>query len=194
MAMKEKIMPPLVLTLICVISSALLVLAYNLTYVDTTGIITDKLSEGLTEIYGTSGGFGVDAGLTYTVAAGDSGVESETFEGSVVLLGRVNGESAPSVAATVSGETVTDGDTFGVQATAALEADGIATLVADVAMEQVDYDEADFAGGQALDLTQLDDAKLTTLREEITRQTAKLGMSLLMHPGVMSDLTTLVSK
>ena len=57
MTMKEKIMPPLVLTLICVISSALLVLAYNLTYVDTTGIITDKLSAGLSEIYGTPDGF-----------------------------------------------------------------------------------------------------------------------------------------
>ena len=164
---------------------------------DVDGVKESSLTGALdvvSQADGTSGGFGVDAGLTYTVAAGDSGVESETFEGSVVLLGRVNGESAPSVAATVSGETVTDGDTFDVQATAALEADGIATLVADMAMEQVDYDEADFAGGQALDLTQLDDAKLTTLREEITRQTAKLGMSLLMHPGVMADLTTLVSK
>ena len=143
---------------------------------------------------GTSGGFGVDAGLTYTVAAGDSGVESETFEGSVVLLGRVNGESAPAVAATISGETVTDGDTFGVQATAALEADGIATLVADMTLEQVDYDEAAFAGGQAMNLTALDDAALQTLREEISKQTAKLGVSLLMHPGVMSDMMTLVSQ
>lgn len=57
MSLKEKIMPPLVLTLICVISSALLAFVYNLTYVDTTGIITDKLSAGLTEIYGTSDGF-----------------------------------------------------------------------------------------------------------------------------------------
>ena len=57
MSMKEKIMPPLVLTIICVISSALLVLAYNLTYVDTTGIITDKLSSGLTELYGSADDF-----------------------------------------------------------------------------------------------------------------------------------------
>ena len=57
MSTKEKIMPPLVLTIICVISSALLVLAYNLTYVDTTGIITDKLSAGLTELYGSADDF-----------------------------------------------------------------------------------------------------------------------------------------
>lgn len=57
MSLKDKIMPPLVLTLICVITSALLVAAYNVTYVDTTGIITDKLSAGLTEIYGSDSGF-----------------------------------------------------------------------------------------------------------------------------------------
>lgn len=55
--MKEKIMPPLVLTVICVITSALLTAAYNLTYTDTAGIITDKLSAGLTEIYGSADGF-----------------------------------------------------------------------------------------------------------------------------------------
>ena len=57
MSFKEKIMPPLVLTLICAIASALLAFAYNATYVDTTGVITDKLAGGLTEIYGDSTGF-----------------------------------------------------------------------------------------------------------------------------------------
>lgn len=57
MTAKEKIMPALVLTLVCVITSALLVAAYNATYVDTTGVITDKLAGGLTELYGTSEGF-----------------------------------------------------------------------------------------------------------------------------------------
>ncbi|MGN0665726.1 MAG: FMN-binding protein, partial [Huintestinicola sp.] len=57
MSLKEKIMPPVVLTLICIIASALLAFAYNATYVDTTGVITDKLAGGLTEIYGDSTGF-----------------------------------------------------------------------------------------------------------------------------------------
>ncbi|MBQ8781927.1 MAG: FMN-binding protein [Oscillospiraceae bacterium] len=53
----EKIKPPLVLTLICVIACGLLVAAYEATYVDNTGVITDKLAAGLTEIYGSSDGF-----------------------------------------------------------------------------------------------------------------------------------------
>ena len=54
---KEKIKPPLVLTLICIITCGLLVAAYEATYVDTTGVITEKLTAGLTEVYGSAGGF-----------------------------------------------------------------------------------------------------------------------------------------
>ena len=50
--MPEKIKGPLVLTVICAVVSALLIMVHNLTYVDTTGIITDELKKGLEEIYG----------------------------------------------------------------------------------------------------------------------------------------------
>lgn len=43
--MMSKIKPALVLSLITVFISALLIVAHNLTYVDTSGIITDKLKE-----------------------------------------------------------------------------------------------------------------------------------------------------
>ncbi len=54
---KEKIKPPLVLTLICIITCGLLVAAYRATYTDSTGVITDKLKAGLTELYGSADGF-----------------------------------------------------------------------------------------------------------------------------------------
>ncbi len=50
--MQSKIRGPLVLTVICTVVSALLIVVWNLTYVDTTGIITDALRTGLEEIYG----------------------------------------------------------------------------------------------------------------------------------------------
>ncbi len=53
----EKIKPPLVLTLICLITCGLLVAAYEATYVDNTGVITDKLTAALTEIYGSADGY-----------------------------------------------------------------------------------------------------------------------------------------
>ncbi|MCD7730817.1 MAG: FMN-binding protein [Oscillospiraceae bacterium] len=66
---EEKIKPSLVLTLICLITCALLVIAYEATYVDSTGVITDKMVAGLNEIYGTSYGFEMltnDDGSVYT--------------------------------------------------------------------------------------------------------------------------------
>lgn len=50
--MKSNIMPPLVLTIICAVVCGLLVLAYNATYVDNTGVLTDDMKTGCTEIFG----------------------------------------------------------------------------------------------------------------------------------------------
>ncbi len=50
--MKEKLMPPLVLMAICIVVSGLLIFAYNLTYVDTTGVLTDDLREGCEVVFG----------------------------------------------------------------------------------------------------------------------------------------------
>lgn len=90
MSTKEKIMPPLVLTIICVISSALLVLAYNLTYVDTTGIITDKLSAGLTELYGSADDF--------TMLINDDGTV-KTYDGVTSVIVDNNGHTAFEITA-----------------------------------------------------------------------------------------------
>lgn len=76
----EKIKPPLVLTLICIITCGLLVAAYEATYVDTAGVITDKLTAGLTELYGSAEGFEMlknDDGTVLTC----EGVTSVLFDG-----------------------------------------------------------------------------------------------------------------
>ncbi|MBR1752216.1 MAG: FMN-binding protein [Ruminococcus sp.] len=49
---KQYILPPLVLTLICAAVSSLLALAYDATYVDETGVMTDKLSAACEEAAG----------------------------------------------------------------------------------------------------------------------------------------------
>ncbi|MGN0601713.1 MAG: FMN-binding protein [Oscillospiraceae bacterium] len=50
--MKNNVMPPLVLTLICIVVSGLLVFAHNKTYKDTTGVMTDELKAGCEDIFG----------------------------------------------------------------------------------------------------------------------------------------------
>lgn len=48
----KKIMPTAVLCLICIVVCALLVGAYELTYVDNTGVMTDELNAGCEELFG----------------------------------------------------------------------------------------------------------------------------------------------
>lgn len=50
--MKNNIMPPLVLTIICIVVSGLLVFVHDLTYKDTTGVMTDELKAGCKEVFG----------------------------------------------------------------------------------------------------------------------------------------------
>lgn len=45
-------MPPLVLTLICIIVCGLLVIAHDAAVKDTTGVLTDEMKKGCTEIFG----------------------------------------------------------------------------------------------------------------------------------------------
>lgn len=140
---------------------------------------------------GTSLGFGVDAGLDFEVTAGDAGQESETFDGRVVLNGRENGENAALVSATVSGMTTTDGESFVMNATGALGLDGAGMLVADVTLEQGEYEDIAFAGGQVIDLSVMDEAQKDMLKKEIVSQAAKLSLSLVTKPDVLANLMTL---
>lgn len=78
--MFQKIKPPLVLTLICVIACGLLVAAYEATYVDNTGVITEKLEGGLTELYGSAEGFEMMKNDDGTVLTYD-GVDSVITDG-----------------------------------------------------------------------------------------------------------------
>jgi len=136
-------------------------------------------------------GFGVDAGMDFAVTVGDEGQESETFEGRAVLNGRQNGENIPFVSATVSGMTTVQEDAFVMNATGALGIEGAGMLVADVQLEQGEYEEVAFAGGQAIDLSAMDDAQKDMLKKEIVSQAAKLSLSLVAKPGVMGNLMTI---
>lgn len=50
----EKIKPVLCLSIICTLVCALLIVTYNLTYVDTSGVITDDLQEALIKVDGNA--------------------------------------------------------------------------------------------------------------------------------------------
>jgi electron transport complex protein RnfG len=113
---EEKIKPSLVLTLICLISCALLVVAYEATYVDNTGVVTDEMIEGLDEIYGYSDGFAMEEGDApegvTSVLSDESGntayevtTDGYSSGGIHVLIGLDNSGSVSGIAILSLGET-----------------------------------------------------------------------------------------
>lgn len=113
---KEKIQPSLVLTLICLISCALLVIAYEATYVDNTGVITEEMKTALTDIFGASDGFAMETdksaeGITSILSDGNG---NKAFEittdgyssgGLHVLVGMDSAKTVTGVAILSIGET-----------------------------------------------------------------------------------------
>ena len=141
---------------------------------------------------GRSAGFGVDANLDVQVSLTEDGKDQEAFEGAALIGLRENGVSGAKAGVTFSGMTQADAERFETYATAMAQAPGMATFVADMSFVQTEREEIAFAGGQAMDLSNLDDAMIETLKGEIMAQAAKLGMSLIAHPSLMNDLLTLI--
>lgn len=143
----------------------------------------------------TSFGFGVDAGLTFTIEDPVDGVESELFEGGAMVTMRENGEDVSGMAAgvTLSGMTTRTDDTFAIDATAAFGMEGAAMIVAQVKVEQVPYEDIVFSGGQAIDLSVMTEEQMGLLTKEVTGSVSGMAMSFMAHPSVLSDMMTLIS-
>ena len=140
---------------------------------------------------GTSMGVGVDSSLDFEIGMTDDGMESESFDGRTVFNIRMNGANVPLLSATVSGMTTTDTENFVVNATGALGVNGMGMLVADVTLENGEYEEINFAGGQAIDMSAVDDAQKDMIKKEIMTQAAKLSMSLMAKPDVLGNMMTI---
>lgn len=59
-------------------------------------------------------------------------------------------------------------------------------------LEQADYEEIEFAGGQAIDLTALNDDQLSQIKSEVTKQGREALRFAGAASGVLADLLTIV--
>ena len=143
---------------------------------------------------GSSTGFGVNSASNFTVGTNDNGEDTEAFTGSLGLILREDGENSRSIVAAFEGETATDGNSFTTTADVSLDVTDWAKVTADVTLEQVDYEEIVFAGGQAIDLTNISDDEIQQIKNEVIAQGAKLSLALVLHPSVLSDLMTIVGQ
>lgn len=126
----EKIKPSLVLTLICLIACALLVAAYEATYVDNTGVITEDMTAGLEEIYGSSEGFSMklsDDGSVYAPEGVSSVLEDE--KGNIAFEITSDGYSSGGLHVMVGMSS--EGSVAGISILSIGETPGVGTRVQD---------------------------------------------------------------
>jgi len=141
---------------------------------------------------GQSAGFGVNADVNVEISLAADGSDNETFEGGAVISLRENAMGKDAAGVTFSGMTTGNAQGFETFATAMAEIPGLVLVVADMSITQDEYEEIAFAGGQAMDLSAMDDAKAEQIKSEVMAQAAKLGLSLMAHPSVLENLMALL--
>ncbi|MCH5325306.1 MAG: FMN-binding protein [Eubacterium sp.] len=119
--MISKIKPVLVLSVICTLVCALLIVTYNLTYVDTSGIITDDLMAACVSATG-------EANYQLITDREAAGLDSDEFEAVNKIIKNTDND-------TFLFEVITDGYAAdGIDAVVAMNADGSVNAVAIVAL------------------------------------------------------------
>lgn len=142
---------------------------------------------------GSLSGLGMDAALTFSKGTDDFG-ETELFEGNAALKLRRDTEETSVLSAAVSGLTAETEAGFSIDATAMLDAAGIAQAVVDLRVESAEAEDIPFAGGIAIDLLSISDEQIQSLKSEVMTQAMGLSMSLLTKPDVLANLMTLVGE
>lgn len=140
---------------------------------------------------GSAFGVGVDSKLDFTAAAAEDGGMTERFEGSAALQLRDGGEAENIVLVDVAGETVTGEDGFAIHAVAGMDV-GVARMAADMTIARAEYEDITFAGGEAVDLTALDETDLERIKTTVVGNAAGMALSFALQPGVFMDIMTLM--
>ena len=142
---------------------------------------------------GASRGVGVLSDLTFTTGTTETGNQTEAFEGQAALQARADGESQNLLQATVSGETTAQDDGFSIAANAGLNVANLLELTADVSVVSGEYEEIPFAGGEAIDLSNVTPEQLQKIQDEVAGKVAVLVLSLSQNASVMDAMLKLLN-
>lgn len=139
---------------------------------------------------GSAIGLGVNSALDFALTPDQSG---EAIEGGVDLLLNMSGESMPLLSANLSADSaLTD---TGLMLTGALEiaAASLPQATMNVSIDCVDYDEAPYEGGQAVDLSaELTDEQLEEIKNTVSSKAAGIALQFALKPAVLGNVMTLI--
>lgn len=140
---------------------------------------------------GSSVGAGILSNLDYT-ASGEEGERTEAFEGAAALQMRMNGTGSDMLSGYISGETKTQDGGFTIEANTGMSIAGLIGLDAHVRAASAEYEEVEFAGGEAIDLSNITDEQISRIKEEVSGKAAALAVTLALKPDVIGNVLTLI--
>lgn len=157
--------------------------------------VNESAFNGTLDVVNTVSGekIGFAIGSVFTSTLDTTGL-GETITSSADIDLHTGTQSARMISASLNAKTVSEGDGFRLTGTASVSLAQELGVIVNAEIASVEYDEEPFAGGQALDLTQMDEAAQNALTQEVTAQAATLAASFILHPGVLADLTRLLGE
>ena len=157
--------------------------------------VTASLDLKQTQGGAESVGFGIEGDMIAVLGTADDGSEQETLTGSGSISWRQNGEGTEVLNAGLDGKTVTpDGTSFTSDVGLKVVAIQVGSVTMSADISTGDPEEMTIGGGESMDLTHVTDEDINSLKETVTSSAMGLAPKLLFHPGVLSDLTGLVSQ
>ena len=81
---------------------------------------------------------------------------------------------------------------MGAPLSAGVDVAGLVKLTTDLNLMRAEYEDIEFAGGEAVDLTAMDEAQLDKIKGAVVSNAAGMAMSFVMRPGVLSDIMALI--
>ena len=143
---------------------------------------------------GHSAGIGAAGSLVAVTSVSEDGSDRETLTADARLESRTDGEPETVMTADLTGETETpDGTTMNSGLTAAFSFVSLMDVTAKAVIETGAADEIAATGGQAVLVTELDEAEISRLSETVKSKVVGMVPLFMLHPGLLSDLAKLVS-
>ena len=143
---------------------------------------------------GESWGAGIAGSLVAVTGQTEDGADRETLTGDASAFLLSSGEKDTLLTADLTGASETpDGTTAAVDMTAGVSFPGILDSRLLLSIRTVPAEEMTIAGGQALYVTELDEASLSALADTVEKKIKGMVPRLMLHPSLLTEIADLVA-
>ena len=139
---------------------------------------------------GSAIGFGLDTALEFALTPEDDG---ENIQGNADVMLNINGEGTMLVDTDLSAAAKATELGLALTGTLDVRVQDMPKTTITVGIDCVEYDEAPYQGGQALDLTgEISDAQLEEIKNTVTAKAAALALKFALKPTVTGNALKLM--